>query len=59
MNPTEHEEGRCDECQHWSNDLTPLGQRELCQRCYRESIADLELLPPVREVDTSESLWEE
>lgn len=36
---------RCGECLQECDDLTPLGRRDLCPRCFRESIADMELLP--------------
>lgn len=41
----EIQRGRCGECFRECDDLTQLGRRDLCPQCFRESIADMELLP--------------
>jgi hypothetical protein len=58
--PQEHASGYCDgeDCHHWSNDLTPLGEKDFCPRCFRELIADIRVTE-IREVNTSESVWEQ
>lgn len=48
----------CDQCGTVTKDLTPLGKRELCPQCYRESIADLDLLPRAEQNARDDTLWE-
>jgi hypothetical protein len=42
----------CDRCPAITADLTPLGDYLLCPRCFREAIADIELMPYQKEENT-------
>ena len=57
-----NERGRCSKCKCDSevNDLTQLGHMDLCCKCYREAIADLQLRRSDYEGQQSNSsAWEE
>ena len=49
----------CDRCPTVTADLTPLGNFILCPACFREAIADLEILPRSEWPNTGEEgFWE-
>jgi hypothetical protein len=50
---------RCDECKHLSDDLAPLGDLQLCPRCFRLAIEDMPALNMPREVINTRDVWED